>query len=318
MNESFGPKSRIGEENLREFTARSDGPSLRRILLQWMAILATAAALLSTNSPAVWTGAGTVLLGALLASIFAPFHECLHGTAFRSRKLNHVVAGVNGILFGIGPTTFRAFHFAHHRHTHDPQLDPELIYLPRTSSFDSTRPGNRVIWVVLSSGVGLLYLKVIITGSLALLPRRWWTKRMEWLPPSRHRAAVFESRVIIAAWGGLTAISLLGVPSLVWIVISALLSHLYLGLWLTTEHTGLPDRGTIFDRTRTILASPFVRWWIWNMNYHTEHHAWPAVPWHRLPTLHETVNDDLAHRENGYPEAHYAALVNSRDEPGTT
>lgn len=30
-----------------------------------------------------------------------------------------------------------------------------------------------------------------------------------------------------------------------------------------------------------------------NMNFHTEHHMFPTVPYHRLPELHEAVKADL-------------------------
>lgn len=37
------------------------------------------------------------------------------------------------------------------------------------------------------------------------------------------------------------------------------------------------------------------------MNYHAEHHAWPAVPWDELlPVLHLHVGKHLAHEGPGY------------------
>ena len=60
------------------------------------------------------------------------------------------------------------------------------------------------------------------------------------------------------------------------------------------------DDGTILNRTRTTYTSPLVSWWLWNMNYHAEHHAWPAVPWHALPTLHRQIASHLEHESWGY------------------
>jgi len=42
----------------------------------------------------------------------------------------------------------------------------------------------------------------------------------------------------------------------------------------------------------------------WNANYHAEHHLLPAVPFHRLPKLHELVKDRLVHLDAGYAAAH--------------
>jgi fatty acid desaturase len=36
------------------------------------------------------------------------------------------------------------------------------------------------------------------------------------------------------------------------------------------------------------------------MNYHAEHHAWPSIPWHALPSAHRHVAASLAHQSWGY------------------
>ena len=59
------------------------------------------------------------------------------------------------------------------------------------------------------------------------------------------------------------------------------------------EHRGLATEGSILARTRTLKVPGAVRWLVWNMSYHAEHHGWPAVPWHTLPQLHELVKPHL-------------------------
>jgi hypothetical protein len=98
-----------------------------------------------------------------------------------------------------------------------------------------------------------------------------------------------ETRVVALFWLALVVASLFGVPGARWLLLALILSHLFQAVWLTTEHTGLPYEGTILARTRTMLPAAWVRWWLWNMNYHAEHHAWPAIPWHALPAVHERV-----------------------------
>jgi fatty acid desaturase len=41
-------------------------------------------------------------------------------TAFKSRRLNRGVAFAAGLFLLLPPNWFRYFHFAHHRHTQDP------------------------------------------------------------------------------------------------------------------------------------------------------------------------------------------------------
>jgi len=85
-----------------------------------------------------------------------------------------------------------------------------------------------------------------------------------------------------------------------WVLFAGLLSHMFQAIWVTTEHTGLPNDGSILARTRTMQTWPFFSWWLWNMNFHAEHHAWPAVPWYRLPALHQEVDEHLDATERGY------------------
>jgi fatty acid desaturase len=34
---------------------------------------------------------------------------------------------------------------------------------------------------------------------------------------------------------------------------------------------------------------------MWNMSYHTAHHAYPATPFHALPRLHAEIARNLPH-----------------------
>ena len=48
------------------------------------------------------------------------------------------------------------------------------------------------------------------------------------------------------------------------------------------------------------LTVALVRLFAWNMPYHAEHHAYPAVPFHALPRLHERVRARIANLDPGY------------------
>ena len=56
--------------------------------------------------------------------------------------------------------------------------------------------------------------------------------------------------------------------------------------------------------------NPVHRFLYWNMNYHTEHHMFPLVPYHQLPRLHALVKDDCP---APYPSLHGRL---PRDDPG--
>jgi len=64
--------------------------------------------------------------GILLIFLFAPLHESVHRTAFRSKWCNDAVAFFCGWLLLLPPIWFRYFHIAHHRFTNLADKDPEL------------------------------------------------------------------------------------------------------------------------------------------------------------------------------------------------
>ena len=43
---------------------------------------------------------------------------------------------------------------------------------------------------------------------------------------------------------------------------------------------------------------------MWNMPYHTEHHVFPAVPFHALGKVHQLMRDKLEVVERGYVHFH--------------
>jgi fatty acid desaturase len=129
-----------------------------------------------------------------------------------------------------------------------------------------------------------------------------------WAQPDHWGRIVWETRVVALAWAALVVLALLGVRGAGWLLLALVLSHVYQAIWLTAEHTGLPHEGTILARTRTTQTAPFISWWLWNMNYHAEHHAWPAIPWHALPSVHRRVADHVEHQARGYWRLQAAVL----------
>ena len=56
----------------------------------------------------------------------------------------------------------------------------------------------------------------------------------------------------------------------------------------------------MLENTRTTFTTALVRLIAWNMPFHAEHHAYPAVPFHKLPRFHEFVRQHLRTTERGY------------------
>ena len=55
--------------------------------------------------------------GIVLACLFAPMHECSHGTAFRTRWLNEFAYRLVSLVYISQPTWYRYRHAVHHTYT---------------------------------------------------------------------------------------------------------------------------------------------------------------------------------------------------------
>lgn len=302
MEEVFEHRQLFDRETLRLLQQRSNLPSAVRLTLHLGAIAGVSILLVFWSWPLWLSLALVIALSWMLSAVFAPFHECVHRTAFTSRFLNAVGAWPTGILFGMAPATYHAFHFEHHRYTHDPERDPEIMANPE---FYAAWPATKSAWLQLASGFPLIRLKYYALRQFLRPTLKDGETPASWAPTGAKRwSVVWQSWVVTGVWCGLAVLAFTTVPSLWWVLAAFVLSHSWQLLWTATEHTGLPLEGTILARTRTMRTNRFVRWWLWNMNYHAEHHAWPGVPWHRLPAAHALVAEHLDHSVSGYAALH--------------
>ena len=81
---------------------------------------------------------------------------------------------------------------------------------------------------------------------------------------------------------------------------AVLLGQPFLRAYLLAEHARCPHVANMLENTRTTFTTALVRLIAWNMPFHAEHHAYPAVPFHKLPRFHEFVRQHLRTTERGY------------------
>lgn len=295
MEEQFETRSLLPPAVLKSLLERRTWPSLRRLALHLSSFLGVWVLLAIHATQPVFALPLAIALAWIWSGLFAPFHECTHRTAFRTPRGNRIGAWITGIPFGMAPLVYRTFHYEHHRHTQDVTQDPELLD-PRYAHWPDSRQG----WLIANSGYGLIMLKLRPLLGFAFKPRERWT---EFAPWSRHVSdpgrLVLECRVLLVLWTAFLLWAFM-LPGGLWFVFAAWFTHVFQTLWVSAEHSGLPLEGSILQRTRTVRSNAFVRFWLWNMNYHAEHHGWPAIPWHRLPQAHGLVAPHLGSFVRGY------------------
>lgn len=284
----------IAPARLRELSQRKNGPSARRLLAQALVYFGSSAGLVLLDP--LWLLIPLLLInGAIQFAMFGLLHESCHNTVFTSRALNHLAGWIAALAQPMSPALMRAFHFEHHRHTHELARDPELAGLPFMVHWP-----RGVMWLVTMTGVPFIVARWGWTIFAALTPSvidMAWQRVLPFVRAQERRRIAWEARLLLAIHATIVTAAILWLPQLWWVYGGMALGHMFLGWYTTCEHRGLPEHGTILERTRTLLAPRWLKWLVWNMPYHAEHHAWPAVPWHALPAVHAQVRGHLVHLE---------------------
>jgi fatty acid desaturase len=226
-----------------------------------------------------WALPAFMLHGTLLNFLYAGQHELSHGTVFRTRWLNEWVGRVFGFVL-VYPRTFdQVQHMAHHRYTQDWARDGELARAPYTMK-------SYLLWM---SGVSYWYTRWrrIARFSVGIVAEPY-------LPAYRRAELVREARWHLVGYALIATVSILArswAAFLLWLAPMCAMKITH-QLQNTIEHLGLAHEDDILGNTRSTRTNAMLRWMAWRMQYHTAHHAFPAVPFHRLHELNKIIFTD--------------------------
>jgi fatty acid desaturase len=285
-------RSPVDREVLAALNQRSD----------WKGLVQTVGhlGLLALTGAAAFYAAGRFPLAVLLLILFLHgtfwafllngFHELCHKTVFKTKALNTFFLYVVSFLSWYNPVMFWASHQEHHKYTLHPPDDLEVV-LPIKLTL-GTFLKNALVnpWDFYGR------LKSCIRLSFGRLEGDWENALFPESAVALRRSLFNWARIQLLGQALIVAVSLYFGLWLVPIVIT--LAPFYGGglQWLcnNTQHTGLQDQVPDYRLCcRTILLNPFLRFLYWQMNYHTEHHMYAAVPCYNLGKLHEQIKSDL-------------------------
>lgn len=275
--------ARIPAHDKARLTQRSDRLGFRHLAI-YAALLGLCSLAIAVRVP-FW-GVLLPVQGILIVFLFTLCHECTHQTPFRSVWLNEVVGHATGFLLLLPFVWFRYFHLAHHRHTNDPERDPELA---------TPKPDNWGDYLWHISGVPYWWSmgRVVVKNAFS-------TPEGDYLPARALPRVRYEARVMCLLYL-LILMSLLVSPLAFWLWIApALIGQPFLRLYLLAEHGRCPPVANMLENSRTTYTNRIVRFLAWNMPYHIEHHSFPNVPFHALPALHDQMQADLITTSPGY------------------
>jgi fatty acid desaturase len=233
---------------------------------------------------------------AVWAFLLNAFHELCHKTVFKTKALNTAALYLVSFLSWYNPVLFWASHQEHHKFTLHPPADLEMVVPIRLTLGAFLR--NAVVnpWGFYGR------LKVNIRHSFGRLEGEWENALFPESAVELRRSLFRWARIQLIGQALIVAVALYF--GLWWVPIIITLAPFYGGglQWLcnNTQHTGHQDKVPDFRLCcRTILLNPFLRYLYWQMNYHTEHHMYAAVPCYNLGKLHGQIQSDLPRCPSG-------------------
>jgi fatty acid desaturase len=246
--------------------------------------------------PSLWSAPFWLAYGVLYGSASdSRWHECGHGTAFRTPWMNKAVYEIASFMIMRNSATWRWSHARHHTDTYIVGRDPEIAVM---------RPPVLAKAALSFFGIPEVidFFPRLIRNALSgpTAEERTFVPESDW--PKVQRIA----RIWLVIYLATLALALATWSILPFMVIG--LPRIY-GAWHHVM-TGLLQHGGLADNvvdhrlnSRTIYLNPISRFIYWNMNYHVEHHMFPMVPYHALPRLHALIKDDLPAPNRSIAEA---------------
>lgn len=297
------PKAVFSASGLQDLNQRSDWKGATQLALHLM-VMCLSGSWWLTHTDSLLGIPALILYGFSIAAMFAPVHESVHRTAFASNQLNDGVAWFAGLLSLYNSTFYRRYHKWHHRYTRIVGKDPELT--------DPT-PTNlgEYLWQV--SGIPWWIGKVQGHYCCAI-------GQFEDCPfiPDTARGEVQRSvQLQLLLYGIAIGASIYGHS--LWFVLGWLLplavGQPILRMILLAEHTGCSLDANPFANTRTTLTGWPLRFLMWNMPFHAEHHFCPSIPFHKLALAHDQLRSQLAHLDPGYIAVNATIIRNFEPSP---
>ena len=293
----------LGQEKLssattwKQIVKRYQNPSDGRAIWQVLNTLIPYAALWClmyfTRSISWWlTVPLSVLAGAVLVRTFIIFHDCGHGSFFRSAKANHILGAITGILTFTPYYHWRWEHAIHHSSAGD--LDRRGTGDVWTLTVQEYLESSRWKRFAYRLARNPIVLFVIAPLFLFLIQQRVPSLKA----PARERYSVYWTNLALGSMAaGLIAI--FGLKAYLIIQLTALTTAGAAGVWLFyVQHQ---FEGVYWERSEqwnyaeaALKGSSFyklpkvLQWFSGNIGFHHIHHLSPRIANYHLEKCHRS------------------------------
>lgn len=238
----------------------------------------------------VCIAAAVVLMGCWQHALAIISHESTHYRLFANRRANDLLGRVAGTLIGVSTYSYRIVHRVHHNNLYE-SIDPDL---PLMAGYPRGR--RYLAMKLLKDAAGLTaWRNYLYFFGAPAMNAATGTKRnpLDDTTERLRQLALRDRWVVVASHvSALAATSALGIGPeylVLWILPAITVQAVILRLRAIAEHGAPSDTTTPLGAARTNVDLPLwarVALFPHHVNYHLEHHLYPAVPHYHLPALH--------------------------------
>ena len=276
----------IDRETLKELHKKRDFPAILNTLIYFsLLIILGYVAYISWGT---WYAVPAFLLyGTFYSFTNARWHEYGHRTFFKSKILNDIFYEISSFLQYLESVSWRYSHHHHHSRTIHQNIDYEIQVSRPAMLFN--------LFFLECFRLGFIWneFKKIFLHSLGIMT----PVALDCVPENQRWKMIWNSRflmlvkILLVSW----AFYINSFLPLMFVFTPNIYGGIFLQFLVMTQHGGLKaDTWDHRESTRTVMLNPIHGWLLYfNMQYHTEHHLFPQVPFYNLPKLHEAIKDQL-------------------------
>lgn len=236
-----------------------------------------------------------VLIGIQQHALFVLAHDSAHYRLYETRWLNDAIGRFVGTIGGVSMMSYRVIHRLHHNNLYG-EVDPDIALhggYPRGKAYLLKKLAKDICGLTAFKTYAYFFGNPAINANTQRAPRplddtsaalRTAARRDRWGVVAFHIGAPI---VALMLGGPLALMKFL----VLWTLPLVTVIQPILRLRAICEHGAVTDLSTPLTAARTNLAGPLARFVMFphHVNYHVEHHLFPAVPHYRLPQLHDEL-----------------------------
>ncbi len=291
----------LSAQELAPLTQLSNAKSLLAIS-QTLGLIAAAIVVALYTGPSPWVILSVIAIGIAQHGIFILAHEAAHYRLFANRAVNDAAGRLIGMTGGVSMCTYRVTHRLHHNNLYTAQDPDTAIHggYPRGKWYLIKKLLRDLVglnaWKTYAYFFGAPAINDDAPGRINPLndtsPQlRAAARQDRWCVVAFHVMAPVLA-FIAGSWTGLAWYAVL------WLLPLVTVLQPILRLRAICEHGAVTDLSSPLTAARSNNTTGTALNWLGrtllfphHVNYHLEHHLYPAVPHYHLPRLHQLLQE---------------------------